>query len=139
VPKPFRPRVFPEPVAATTVLIELDHVQIAVPPGSADEARRFYGALVGLEELERPETMGGEGVWFRVGERELHLGTADEFVPARKAHPALRVASDDELDSLAERLEASGLELRWDRRLPGARRFYAADPWGNRIEFLARR
>jgi hypothetical protein len=25
----------------------------------------------------------------------------------------------------------------WDDALPGERRFYSEDPWGNRIEFLA--
>jgi catechol 2,3-dioxygenase-like lactoylglutathione lyase family enzyme len=104
-----------------------------------EAARRFYGELVGLEEIERPETMGGEGVWFALGERELHVGTTDEFSPALKAHPALRLGSDGQLDALARRLEQAGVEITWDDRLPGARRFYAPDPGGNRVEFLARR
>jgi hypothetical protein len=104
-----------------------------------DEARRFYGELVGLEEIERPQTRGGEGAWFRLGNRELHVGTTDEFNPALKAHPALRLGSDGELDALARRLERAGVEIVWDERLPGARRFYAADRWGNRLEFLVRR
>jgi hypothetical protein len=81
--------------------------------------------------------MGGEGVWFRLGDRELHLGTTAEFVPARKAHPALRL-DGDALNALAVRLEAARVGLEWDERLPGARRFYVSDPWGNRLEFLAR-
>jgi catechol 2,3-dioxygenase-like lactoylglutathione lyase family enzyme len=102
-----------------------------------EEARQFYGALVGLTEIERPPTMGGEGVWFGLGDRELHIGTTSEFEPARKAHPALRLDSD-ELDDLAARLEAARSAVQWDDRLPGARRFYVHDPWGNRLEFLAR-
>ena len=42
-----------------------------------------------------------------------------------------------ELDRLAERLGASGAGVLWDDALPGARRFYCEDPWGNRIELLA--
>jgi hypothetical protein len=41
--------------------------------------------------------------------------------------------SDGELDRLAAVLE--GVE--WDDSLPGVRRFYVVDPWGNRIEILA--
>ncbi len=55
------------------------------------------------------------------------------FRPARKAHPALRVSGEEELEALAERLG----EVRWDNELPGFRRFYVDDPFGNRIELLA--
>jgi hypothetical protein len=42
-----------------------------------------------------------------------------------------------ELDEPAERLAAAGSPVTWDEALPGERRFYSEDPWGNRIEFLA--
>ena len=116
----------------------LDHAQVIAPPGTVDEARRFYGDLVGLAEIDRPATMGGEGVWFAAGEQELHVSTDADFVPAKRAHPGLRLADDAELNALAAKLEAAGVETQWDDRLPGARRFYARDPWGNRLEFLAR-
>ncbi|MDX6509181.1 MAG: hypothetical protein QOG81_933, partial [Gaiellaceae bacterium] len=67
--------------------------------------------------------------------QELHVGVESQFAPARKAHPALLVRN---LDELAARLEAAGVEARWDDELPGMRRFYAEDPWGNRIEFVQR-
>jgi catechol 2,3-dioxygenase-like lactoylglutathione lyase family enzyme len=115
----------------------LDHVQLAAPPGCEADARRFFGDLVGLEELEKPEPLRARGgAWFRVGAQQLHVGVAEPFAPARKAHPALRVRPDA-LDGLAERLTAAGVEVRWDDALPGARRFYANDPWGNRLEFVA--
>ena len=101
------------------------------------EAARFYRDLVGLEPIERPETMGGVGAWFRAGPQELHLSEHEPFMPAEKAHPAFELGSD-ELDALAERLAAAGAEVRWDDRLPGARRFYSFDPAGNRVEFLSR-
>ena len=58
------------------------------------------------------------------------------FSPATKAHPALRVGLAD-LDPLAERLVAAGSPVQWDEAIPGVRRFYTADPWGNRIEMIA--
>jgi catechol 2,3-dioxygenase-like lactoylglutathione lyase family enzyme len=114
----------------------LDHVQIAAPPGCEPDARRFYGELVGLAEMPKPEPLRGRGgVWFALGEQQLHIGVEEGFAPARKAHPALRVGPA-ELDLIAARLEEAGCELAWDDRLPGVRRFHVADPWGNRLELL---
>jgi hypothetical protein len=92
---------------------------------------------VGLEEIQRPETMGGAGVWFRVGPQELHVSEHEPFAPATKGHPAFELGGS-ELDELAGRLETAGAEVKWDERLPDARRFYAFDPAGNRLEFLTR-
>ena len=112
-------------------------MQVAAPPGCEPAARRFYGELLGLPEIEKPEPLGARGgVWFGVGERQLHVGVEEPHSPAAKAHPALRVTAG-ELDALAERLTAAGVHVRWDDTLPGERRFYTEDPWGNRIELLA--
>lgn len=119
----------------------LDHVQVAAPTACEDEGRRFYGEILGLAELEKPASLAARGgVWFRLGAQELHVGVADPFVPAGKAHPALRVASVPELERLAGRLEGSGFPVRWadPREMPGATRFFVDDPWGNRVELIAR-
>jgi catechol 2,3-dioxygenase-like lactoylglutathione lyase family enzyme len=117
--------------------MKLDHVQLAGPRGCENDARRFYGDLLGLEEIPKPEAMRASGgVWFRVGSQELHIGIEDPFSPARKAHPGLRVDTA-ELDALAARLDAAGVSVDWDDRYPGVRRFYSADPFGNRIEIGA--
>lgn len=115
----------------------LDHVQVAAPRGCEEDARRFYGALLGLEELEKPEALRSRGgVWFRVGAQELHVGVEEPFTPATKAHPAIRVA---DLDGLRMRLEAAGAPIvDDDGTIPGARRFYTADPFGNRLELVVR-
>ena len=116
----------------------LDHVQIAAPPGCEPQARWFFGDLLGLPEVEKPEALRGRGgAWFALGDQQLHIGVADPFMPARKAHPAIRVAADD-LDALAQRIAGHGLAVTWDDGLAGSRRFYCDDPWGNRIEILAR-
>jgi catechol 2,3-dioxygenase-like lactoylglutathione lyase family enzyme len=104
---------------------------VAAPPGCEAAAREFYGELLGLVEVEKPEPLRGRGgVWFE----QLHVGVEQDFAPARKAHPALRV---EDLDGVAERLRAAGASVQWDDALPGVRRFYTADPWGNRIELLS--
>jgi catechol 2,3-dioxygenase-like lactoylglutathione lyase family enzyme len=117
--------------------VRLDHVQIAAPPGCEAAARRFFGELVGLREVEKPEPLRARGgAWFALGDRQLHVGVEGDFEPARKAHVALRL-DEAELDRLAERLAAAGAPVTWDDTLPGEHRFYSEDPWGNRIEFLA--
>jgi catechol 2,3-dioxygenase-like lactoylglutathione lyase family enzyme len=120
------------------VIAGIDHVQIAAPRGCEAEARRFFGGLLGLRELEKPPALAARGgAWFACGSQALHVGVEEEFVAARKAHPAFAVESAAAVDALAERLRAAGVEVRFDDDLPGYRRFYAADPWGNRLEFLA--
>jgi catechol 2,3-dioxygenase-like lactoylglutathione lyase family enzyme len=118
------------------VLLGIDHVQVAAPAGSEDEARRFYGELLGLPEVPKPPVLQARGgVWFACGADQLHVGISEQFTPADKAHPALQVRLAD-LDRLAARLEQAGASVRWDEAIPGTRRFYTADPWGNRIELV---
>lgn len=119
------------------MIIGLDHVQIAAPPGCEAEARSFYGGLLGLSEVPKPPGVRGSGgVWFSCGDQELHIGIDDAFAAAGKAHPGLLVEAG-QLDGLAARLLAAGVEVRWDERIPERRRFYASDPWGNRLELTA--
>ncbi len=114
-------------------VLGIDHVQVAAPAGCETEARAFYGGLLGLEELPKPAVLRARGgCWFRAGGQELHVGVEQPFAPARKAHPGL-VVSD--LDALAERLREAGVAVEPDESLTGARRFHAADPFGNRLEF----
>ena len=113
----------------------IDHVQIAAPAGCEAEARRFFGELLGLEELEKPEPLRSRGgVWFRIGTQQLHVGVEQEFAPARKAHPAFTASRFDEL---VGRLRSAGVPVTDDASIPGVRRCYVADPWENRIELVA--
>ncbi len=121
-------------------ILGLDHVQVAAPPRCEDEARRFYGELLGLAEIEKPPLLAARGgVWFAVGDAQLHVGVEAEFVPSRKAHPALRLADSASLEALAGRLAEAGVGVAWadPAELPGASRFYAEDPWGNQLELIA--
>ena len=118
-------------------VIGIDHVLLAAPPGCEEKARWFFVELLGLVELGKPEPLRSRGgLWFAAGNQQLHVGVEAAFAPARKAHPALRVAPAD-LDELASRLVEAGISVTWDESLPDSRRFFCADPWGNRIELLA--
>ena len=109
------------------------HVQLAMPSGAEDQARAFYGGLLGLRELPKPDSLAGRGgVWFACGPQELHCGVEEEVTPSRR-HPALLV---DNLAALRQRLDEAGVPAQDDRQIPGYTRFYATDPFGNRLEFL---
>jgi len=111
-------------------------VQLAAPPGAEEQARKFFGEILGMEELPKPESLRRRGgVWFQCGAHQLHIGIEDEFVPNRKAHPAFAVQN---LAALRERLCRAGHQVIEDEALPGAERFYVNDPFGNRLEFLER-
>jgi catechol 2,3-dioxygenase-like lactoylglutathione lyase family enzyme len=123
--------------------LALDHVQVAAPPGCEADARAFYGDLLGLCELRKPDALRARGgAWFALdGGAQLHVGVVadDGFAPAAKAHPALRCAGGEPaLRALAAQLSHAGSPVTWDDALPGVvARFFTADPWGNRIELLA--
>lgn len=115
--------------------LAIDHVQVAMPVGGEEVARRFYGELIGLAEIAKPADMAGRGgCWFAVGALQLHLGVEQDFRPAKKAHVAL---SCGDLAGLRARLEAAGCPLKDDGPVAGRERFFSADPFGNRIEFVA--
>ena len=112
----------------------IDHVQLAMPPGREEDARAFYGGLLGMPEVAKPAVLAARGgVWFRAGETQVHLGVEADFRPARKAHPALLVRG---LRDLAARLRAAGVAVLDDEALPGYERVYVSDPFGNRLELL---
>jgi catechol 2,3-dioxygenase-like lactoylglutathione lyase family enzyme len=120
------------------MIVGLDHVQVAAPAGCETDARRFFGDVLGLLEIEKPEPLRQRGgVWFSLGAQQLHVGVEEPFSPARKSHPALSVQAS-ELDALATRMATAGADVVWDDALPGTRRFFSQDPWGNRIELVAR-
>jgi catechol 2,3-dioxygenase-like lactoylglutathione lyase family enzyme len=122
-------------------VVGLDHVQVAAPPGCEEDARTFYGGLLQLEEIEKPPLLAARGgVWFRVGAHELHVGVTADFAPATKAHPALRIATTEGLAAIAARLARAGSAVAWADRgeIPGTSRLHVHDPWGNRLELVAR-
>lgn len=115
----------------------LDHVQVAMRQGQEAAARAFYGGVLGLPEIAKPESLAARGgVWFQCGHQQLHLGVEEDFRPAKKAHPAFVV---DDLDAIAWSLEAQGFRVVADSvQLAGSRRAFTEDPFGNRVELTQR-
>jgi catechol 2,3-dioxygenase-like lactoylglutathione lyase family enzyme len=121
-------------------VLGLHHVQVNVPLAVEAEAHRFYGELVCMEPVARPQSLsdaGRRGVWFRCGEQEFHVfsNPAAGFDPtASSQHPALLV---DDLEALRGRLTDAGYEIEEAIPIEGRARFLTRDPGGNRIEFLS--
>jgi catechol 2,3-dioxygenase-like lactoylglutathione lyase family enzyme len=111
----------------------LDHVQVCVPRGAEGEAREFYGGLLGLEEIEKPEVLrAGGGMWYEVADVQLHIGVEDTVAPSKR-HPAFEV---EDIGGVRDYLEQNGVRTKDEPSIPGARRFSFYDPFGNRIELM---
>jgi catechol 2,3-dioxygenase-like lactoylglutathione lyase family enzyme len=115
-------------------ILEIDHVQLAMPAGGEKKARAFYAGILELTEIPKPPNLAKRGgAWFGAKNTKIHLGVEAEFHPARKAHPAFRVQG---LKQLRAKLEAGDYPTIEDEPLAGYQRFYVNDPFGNRIECL---
>lgn len=64
------------------MLIEaLDHVQLAMPVGQEDLARRFYSGLLGIPEVPKPPHLAKRGgCWFERGSLKVHLRRATDIL-----------------------------------------------------------
>lgn len=116
-------------------ILAFDHIQIAMPAGQEAQARTFYGAVLGMDEIEKPAELAKRGgAWFQSGNVVIHMGIEADFRPARKAHPAMLV---DDLDGFLTRCRAQGLEVDTTQPpLDGYRRAHVYDPFGNRVELM---
>ncbi|TFW28759.1 glyoxalase [Massilia arenosa] len=119
-----------------TEILGLDHVQVAIPAGAEEEARAFYGGLLGMTEIPKPSVLAVRGgCWFQCGMQQLHIGADKDFHAARKAHPALLVRG---LAALRARLQGAGCQLEPGEALEGVDRWMVYDPFGNRVELVER-
>jgi catechol 2,3-dioxygenase-like lactoylglutathione lyase family enzyme len=113
----------------------LDHVQLCIPPDAEARAREFYGGLLGLTEIDKPEPLRARGgLWFEIAGIQLHIGV--ESVQGKsKRHPAFEV---EDVDGVRAYLERNGVPTRDEIALAGVKRFSLFDPFDNRIELIER-
>lgn len=113
----------------------IDHVQLAIPKDSESIAKKFYTGVLGLQEIEKPDSLKPTGgVWYNAGNIELHLGIEENFIQGKKkAHPAFVVEG---LNRIRVHLIQNGVDIKEETEIPGRKRFSFYDPFGNRIEFL---
>ncbi len=99
----------------------LDHVQICVPTGKEDQARKFYSGILGLREIPKPEALvPNGGLWYELADIQLHIGTEDE-INRSKRHPAFEVT---DLGSARAHLENHGIKIKEEIPIPGQDPFH---------------
>ncbi|KAA0548118.1 glyoxalase [Bacillus sp. BGMRC 2118] len=112
----------------------LDHVQVCIPFGKEDDARAFYTDILGFEEIEKPDSLKANGgLWYSVGDIQLHIGAEEMNGNKSKRHPAFEVIS---LQQIRAYLEQHNIKIQDEKPIPNIERFTFFDPFGNRIEFL---
>jgi glyoxylase I family protein len=117
--------------------LRLHHVSLLVADTQAAVA--FYGGLLGLAPIERPD-LGFPGAWFGIGGQQLHLLELPNPDPVggrpahggRDRHTAFLV---DDLADLEARLGARGIPF--TRSRSGRPAIFCRDPDGNGVELIA--
>ena len=112
--------------------MRLSHVNITMPRGGEEAARRFYGGLLQLTEIPKPEAIRSRGgVWFDAGGLDVHVSIEEPRTgPDAYRHFGLECA---DVDELRKQLESAGVATEDGRPAPW-KRFFVRDPFGNRIE-----
>jgi catechol 2,3-dioxygenase-like lactoylglutathione lyase family enzyme len=113
----------------------LHHVNVTVPKALEDAAKHFYGVVMDLQEVPKPEASRARGgAWYQLGQIQLHLSI--EEVQGEnclsKRHVCYTVS---DLAEAEQRFRSAGVEIfPDDMPTPGWSRFYVRDPGGNRLE-----
>jgi len=121
----------------------IDHIQVTSPSEVEDAMLFFYGTVLGLTEIAKPEALQANGgAWYALGDIQIHISTEkNPHNEASRRHICFRVGN---LDEFEEHLKAHGVEIisvgtasrRYRQPIPGYNRFYIRDPGGNRLEIL---
>src|SRR5438128_7859256 len=110
---------------------QIDHCSVLIT--NVERSRRFYRDILGLREINKPRTFDFVVLWFQLGDQQVHLLLKEKADSISPRHFALRVR-----DVAAARIyfhERDVLILE-TTPIPGADRFFIADPDGNRIEII---
>ncbi len=112
---------------------KLNHVQLCIPPNQEEKARYFYINILGLKEIEKPESLKNNGgFWLEIADIQLHISIED-IKNKSKRHPGFEV---EDLEVLRKLLIQNNIQIKEDTPIPNQNRFSFFDPFGNRIEVL---
>jgi len=111
----------------------LDHIMLCIPEGAEEDAREFYGNILGLEELkDMGYPIPNRAIWFRIGDVQLHI-RAEGIQQTSQRHPAFEVTN---LADAEFQLKSNGVTVKYESKIPDRNRFSFRDPFGNRIELI---
>ncbi len=113
-------------------LTRILHHSVNVEGGLA-QAGDFYRQLLALGDLSRPQIPGIDGLWFGIGDGQVHLVDAPAGPgPIRPAGPHVCFGVED-LDVAVAELEAQGID--YTRGVQGETvQIWIVDPSGNTVE-----
>ncbi len=117
-------------------ITRINHVTFSAPYGSQDLIRRFYGGLMGLEEIKPPKILTDvyEIMWFKIANLSFYIQFSPYHMknPDLSHHVCLEVKNIREFREL---LKSKGVELEGAVEKSDQERFYMRDPVGNLFEF----
>ena len=118
-----------------SIIQTVHHLNLTLPPGKEEQGRAFYSGLLGLKELEKPDSLKLRGgIWFDAGPVQLHFSSDEaDYRSKNRAHISFVVG---DLAATREKLQGVGCKVEEAIEIPGFRRFYTRDPFGNRLEFM---
>ncbi|MBM7837918.1 catechol 2,3-dioxygenase-like lactoylglutathione lyase family enzyme [Alkalihalobacillus xiaoxiensis] len=113
----------------------IHHVQLTIPTGMEEEAITFYCGVLGLSQVEKPDSLKDRGgFWLSLGNQDVHVGTETDVDRLKtKAHIAYEVEG---IAYWRERLKEKGFSILEGIPIPGFDRFEFRDPFGNRVELI---
>ncbi|OWZ72032.1 hypothetical protein AYX14_02591 [Cryptococcus neoformans] len=96
--------------------IAIQHVNLAIPKGTLEQAQEFYGDVIGFKNDQVPQLQRGTILWFRVGDgpQQIHISfekgstetgpALSDPSPISSRHPCFSLPSQEALTALQERI-----------------------------------
>ena len=126
----------------------ISHAALLV--SDVEASRRFYGEVLGMEEVPRPANFQFPGAWFRHGKAELHLIGEAESGRVRQVNPGYRskelsegygahfAFEVDDMDEAQHLVRERGAEVVGEPRPrgDGITQMYLTDPDGYMVELI---
>lgn len=125
-------------------ITRINHITYNAPSGSEAKVKKFFGDVLGLQEVPIPKALEGiyEITWFKLGDQTLHI----EYIKNFKVHekdtsgallPGFHMALEvKDLDGFRKELKAKGANTKDGPVIPDRKRFFVIDPFDNYIELI---
>jgi catechol 2,3-dioxygenase-like lactoylglutathione lyase family enzyme len=110
------------------------HVSVNCHDATLDDMVAFYGGLLELDDVPRPDIPGVGGHWHAVGDQQLHVVAAPPRgtpIDSTGNHYCVAVA---DLDAAIAELEARGIPYQRGVQNESVVQIWINDPAGNTLE-----